>query len=281
MEGGPTGFTGGLYPGGSNARPPAHEAAGLAAAKQIQPLDAQGRPDPKGKIGFISVGMSNTSIEFGQFERLAKERRDLNPNLVIFNGALASQTAEKWADPQGRPWTELLAGLKKRNLAPEQVQVVWVKQTLTRGGEFPEKAEELEKALEDITHNLLAEFPNLKIIYFSSRTRSYTYFRGLSPEPVAYETGFAVKWLIERQLRNDPTLNFDPKLGAVRAPYITWGPYLWIDGENPRADGQTWKGPDMERDCTHPSPAGARKVADMLMTFFMTDSTAAPWFRAK
>ncbi len=139
MEGGPTGFTGGLYPGGSNVRPPAHEAAGLAAAKQIQPLDAQGRPDPNGKVVFISVGMSNTSIEFGQFERMAKERKDLNPNLVIINGALAGQTAEKWADPNGRPWPELLARLKHRKVTPEQVQVAWVKQTLTRGRDVPRR----------------------------------------------------------------------------------------------------------------------------------------------
>jgi hypothetical protein len=280
MEGGPTGFTGGLYPNGSNVRPPAHAAAGLAAAKKIQPLDTTGRPDPNGKIGMISVGMSNTAIEFGQFQKLAKGRKDLNPHLVIINGALASQTAEKWADPQGLPWSQLQTQLKLGNVTPKQVQVAWVKETLTRGGEFPAKAVELEKALEDITHNLSAEFPNLEMIYFSSRTRSYTYFRGLSPEPVAYETGFAVKWLVEKQIRNDPALNFDPKLGTVRAPYITWGPYLWIDGENPRADGQTWQASDMEEDCTHPSPSGASKVADMLMTFFMTDPTAT-WFRAR
>lgn len=35
------GYTGGLYPDGSNVRPAAHETAGLAAAAQVQPLDRQ------------------------------------------------------------------------------------------------------------------------------------------------------------------------------------------------------------------------------------------------
>ena len=45
------GMTGGLYANGSNFRPPAHQAAGLAFAAQVQPLDASGMPDPvNGKV---------------------------------------------------------------------------------------------------------------------------------------------------------------------------------------------------------------------------------------
>src|SRR5262249_48599445 len=36
------GFVGGLYPGGQNARPPAHEAAGLAAAAGVVPRLSNG-----------------------------------------------------------------------------------------------------------------------------------------------------------------------------------------------------------------------------------------------
>ena len=50
------GRQGGLYPGGSNKLPAAHEAAGLAAARSIRPLDAQGLPDEaRGKIVLISI----------------------------------------------------------------------------------------------------------------------------------------------------------------------------------------------------------------------------------
>src|SRR6266571_1671653 len=39
------GFEGGLYPNGANTRPPAHNAAGLAIASQILPLNSSGIPD--------------------------------------------------------------------------------------------------------------------------------------------------------------------------------------------------------------------------------------------
>src|ERR1700722_10010139 len=53
------GEQGGLYPGGINTPPPAHLKAGLAMAKKIVPLDADGHPSPDGKIVMISIGMSN------------------------------------------------------------------------------------------------------------------------------------------------------------------------------------------------------------------------------
>lgn len=58
------GFEGGLFPGGSNVMPEVHAAAGLERANRIQPLDVNGNPDPNGKIVLMSVGMSNTAIEF-------------------------------------------------------------------------------------------------------------------------------------------------------------------------------------------------------------------------
>src|SRR5262249_14683503 len=61
------GQDGGLYGGGSNI-PPEHQLdAALKAARQVQPLDAEGKPSPNGKIVFISQGMSNTTQEFQAF----------------------------------------------------------------------------------------------------------------------------------------------------------------------------------------------------------------------
>src|SRR6266545_1180268 len=57
------GYEGGLYPGGKNERPEAHEAAGLALAKKVQPLDADGKPADDGKVVLLSVGMSSTTQE--------------------------------------------------------------------------------------------------------------------------------------------------------------------------------------------------------------------------
>jgi len=280
MDGQVTTFTGGLYPDGSNTRPPEHEAAGLAIASQITPLNPEGQPDPEGQIVMISVGMSNVIAEWFTFIDLVRHNPLINPHLFFINGAQGGQTAEKWVDPGDPNWGRVDTELRRYGSSPEQVQVAWVKQTLTRGGAFPDKALELQADLEAIVQNLKTHYPNIKIAYLSSRTRSYTYFRGLSPEPLAYETGFAVKWLIEKQINGDPALNFDPEKGEVKAPYLSWGPYLWIDGTNPRQDGRIWVAEDMTSDCTHPSDTGKTKVAEMLLEFLLDDTVAAGWFRA-
>jgi hypothetical protein len=279
MDGQATGFSGGLYPDGSNTRPPAHEAAGLALTAQIEPLDADGNPDPtNGRIVLMSLGMSNTNSEFGAFMNLAHNDSDINPNLYLLNGALGGQTSDRWLDPNALAWQELDRVFERFEISSEQVQLVWIKLTQVQGGDFPAKALALQDDLEVIVQHLQDKFPNLKIVFLSSRTRSYTYWRGLSPEPVAFETGFAVKWLIEKQIQGDPALNFDPTRGDVKAPYLTWGPYLWIDGLNPRADGLTWTAEDMTEDCTHPSLGGQAKVGQMLLDFFRSDILARSWF---
>jgi hypothetical protein len=61
------GEDGGLYGGGKNEPPMAHQQLADEALKKITPLDAQGKPSPTGKIVFISLGMSNTAGEFKMF----------------------------------------------------------------------------------------------------------------------------------------------------------------------------------------------------------------------
>src|SRR5438477_9343137 len=54
------GFQGGLYAGGSNGRPYAHDSAGVSLAHGLVPLDTLGNPDPaNGRVVLISIGMSN------------------------------------------------------------------------------------------------------------------------------------------------------------------------------------------------------------------------------
>jgi hypothetical protein len=139
----------------------------------------------------------------------------------------------------------------------------------------------MKKLAADLTRilrNLQEKFPNLKIAYLSSRT--YGGYAGgpLNPEPHAYESGFAVKWVISGQIAGDPDLVFDPAKGPVRAPWIAWGPYLWADGIKGRSGGFAWRREDFGLDGTHPSPAGQRKVAELLLGFLKSDATSRPWF---
>src|SRR5690606_32703829 len=86
------------------------------------------------------------------------------------------------------------------------------------------------------------------------------------------------RWMIERQINGDPGLNYNPQIGPAPVSYMSWGPYLWIDGENSRSDGRTWPVSNLRSDCVHPSEAGNQAVAEMLLEFFKTDITATPWF---
>lgn len=277
------GFPGGLYGGGSDTPPAAHLDAALARAAQIVPLDAAGNPAAAGgKIAMLSVGMSNTNYEFTRFISVAGADPARNPGLVIVNGAQGGKAADSWIDPAAPTWTVADQQLAQAGVTPRQVQVVWVKQALAHPsglGTFPAHAQALETDLEDIARNLLIRYPNVKLAYFSSRTRAYTADpAGLNPEPFAYESGFAVQWMIAKQTAGDASLNFDPARGAVRAPLLLWGPYLWADGLVPRSDGFTWACQDTQADFTHPSSSGQQKVTDELLALFETDPTATPWF---
>jgi hypothetical protein len=121
-------------------------------------------------------------------------------------------------------------------------------------------------------------FPNLQMVYLLSRTYGGYAMTGLNPEPYAFESGFSVKWLIEEQLKGDKELNFDPKTGDVKAPWLTWGPYLWANGTIKNADGLAYEQSDFANDGTHPSAAGQRKVAEHMLKFFKSEPTARPWF---
>lgn len=280
------GFTGGLYPGGKNERPEAHEKAGLALARSARPLDAAGKPDPEGKIVLLSVGMSNTSQMSIGFQKALAEEKDVNPRFVFVNGAQGGMTAARIQDPESKDgasyWSTVDQRLKAAGVTPEQVQVIFIKQADAgpRDG-FPAYAKKLQGELARIVQLLPQRFANVKLAYLSGRTYGGFARTPLNPDPYAYESGFSVKWLIEEQIKGAEALNYDPKRGAVKAPWLSWGPYLWANGNKKLADGFCYEESDFAADGTHHSPAGQLKVGRRLLEFLKSDSTTRPWFVAK
>ena len=276
------GFQGGLYPNGSNQIPPAHRQAGLNIAHAIQPLNAAGQVDlVNGRIVLLSLGMSNASLEFIAFGKMAQNDPLLADSVTIVNGAQSGKSAEFASDPDDDFWTVLNQRLADNGLTPQQVQVVWLKEaraSVDQDEMFPTDAEILQDQLRSIVQIAKDQFPNLAIAYLSSRIYAGYADTLLSPEPEAYQGGFAVKWLIEEQINGDPDLNYDPAAGSVEAPWLAWGPYLWADGLMPRSDGLTWLCTDFVNDGTHPSGDGAIKVGQQLLDFFHTQETAVPWY---
>lgn len=277
------GIRGGLFPDGANRRPEAHEQAGLERARQVRPLGREGRPDADGAIVLLSIGMSNTGQISEGMAAAMRRRRDINPRLRFINGAQGGMTASliQHVD-EGRGadyWRIVDERLAGQSLSRSQVQVVWMKQADAAPHEgFPDYARRLEREQLRILEIVHDRFPNCRLAYLSSRTYGGYATTALNPEPYAYESAFAVKWLVERQITGDPALAFTAKKGEARVPWISWGPYLWANGAKPRADGFASLPGDFREDGTHHSAQGAEKVGRIMLDFFVTDSTTRTWF---
>lgn len=297
------GFRGGLYPNGSNVMPSEHFQAGIQRANAIQPLDTNGQPSANGKFVLISLGMSNTTQEWctegnalvcnpWTFTGQAMADPAVNHRtLVIANGAAGGQTTKTWDTPDAanfdRVRDERLAPL---GLTEKQVQIAWVKQANAQPtSSLPASdadAYALEQGLGDVIRSMKVRYPNLKMVFLSSRIYGGYATTALNPEPYAYEGGFAVKWLIEAQIRQNQTGTIDAKAGNLSygnstAPWLAWSAYLWADGMNPRSDGLTWAVTDVrDDDHTHPSQTGQQKVGTLLLQFFKTSPHTQCWFLA-
>jgi hypothetical protein len=173
--------------------------------------------------------------------------------------------------------------LASAQLSPQQVQVVWAKiATIQPTGDLPEHGKRLQKDTTVYLQNAHAHFPNLRIVYFSSRTYGGWTNTLLNPEPYTYENGFVIRWLIQAQMNGNPELNPDPAKGPVKAPLLLWGPYLWGDGITPRkGDGLVWERTDFVEDGTHVSESGKQKVCDMLLKHFKEDALCKTWYAKK
>jgi hypothetical protein len=295
------GFTGGLYSNGSNSVPAAHHAAGLARANAVQPLDVNGTPSPSGKIVLLSIGMSNTTQEFcsansdlpcNPWTFMGQAATDSAVNrltLAIVNGAMGGRTTAYWDSPSDADYDRIRdTRLAPQGLDERQVQIAWVKVANAQPAISLPSAQSdgvlLVTQIGNILRALKVRYPNLKLAFLSSRIYAGYATTALNPEPYAYESGFAVKWVIQAQIdqmQNAGTV-VDQRAGDLNyntmAPWVAWGPYLWARGTTPRSDGLTWEQADLESDGTHPAQSGEQKVGTLLLSFFKNSAYTKCWF---
>lgn len=295
------GFAGGLYPDGSNGVPAAHAALGATFVRGIRPLNAAGAPDASGKIVLLSVGMSNTTQEFcggapascqsvsfvGQ--ALADPAVD-RAHLVLVDGAQGGKVIVDWDQPSDATYTTVRdTRLAALGVTEAQVQAVWLKQA-TPGPKvsLPDPGADayvIVAGLGALVRALKVRYPNLQVVFLSSRIYAgYAPPGTLNPEPFAYETGFAVKWLVAAQITQAQGGPIDSRAGDLRpgvvAPWLAWGPYLWANGATPRGDGLLWVPGDFQSDFTHPNTTARQKVGALLLAFMKTSPQASCWFLA-
>lgn len=280
------GFMGGLYPNGSNLLPATHKKAGLQIASQIQPLDRNGFQDPiNGKIVFISIGMSNTSMEFSTFIPMGNADINKKPEVKLVDCAEGGMSSDIISIVNAKSYrhywdTTVVKKLAAAGVTNLQVQAIWYKEAYPVGNLSlsPQTySDSLTIQSKRIMNIIKSKFPNAKICYVASRIYAGYAASALNPEPYSYWQGWAMKWMIEDQITNDPMLQYSGT--RPNSPWLCWGTYNWANGTNASSDGLTWECPsDFNPDGTHPSLTGRQKVAARLLNFLNTDSVAC-WYR--
>jgi hypothetical protein len=295
-------IAGGLYPGTNNLPPSDHDSAAKAARNRIRALDVNGDESPFGKFVLISIGMGNTTEEWCSntsrppctaWSFMGRAALDPTVNrytMVIVNGAADSLDAPAWTSATSAAYDRIKVGrLAPLGLSENQVEIAWVNLANPHPTtSLPADSADAYTFLSNVGQILRAlrvRYPNLLLVFISSRIYGGYSTTAWNPEPYAYEEGFSVKWAIESQIDEmrgsapNPragTLNYAKKSAAV----ALWGPYLWANGTTPRADGVVWDRADFETDGVHPSQSGETKVAGMLLNFFKTSVYTRCWFLA-
>ena len=154
---------GGLYGERSNRPPEFHVEAGIRAGSQV----------PLSGAVLAAIGMSNTSLEFGAFKKLASGSTDA----VVATTACWACTVAVWDTPSGRGWTKANNWLASHGYAPEDVDVVWLK--ATRQKDQSVTADDLERILVV----LRAKWPNTRQVFVSDRI--YVGYLSAGAEPAS------------------------------------------------------------------------------------------------
>ncbi len=238
------GYQAGLYPGGTNTLSGPHLKSGKTIAKGIKPLDGDGNVNfGDGVVLVAGFGPSVPGHIYNKFVehvRTPSEKYDMNPcmdaiNLCVGGKDISYPTADSlYVDY----WEGLVQKVYDVGYTPEQVQIGWMyfnAKGLTEPPAFPDKSLEMEESYIQFINRAMEYFPNLKIMYISSRhwggfaDTTITEYYSLA-EPASYQNSWSVKWTVESQINGtDPRLQY--KGANPKAPYILWGPNFWCDGE--------------------------------------------------
>ena len=294
------GYYGGLWENGLNTLPPEHAVAGLAAATTIVPRNANGAPDPNGRVGVLLVGgplVGQVACGGGWEDEcdpdsfLARAKIDVrirSSNVRFINGSSTTSDPRVWQSP-GSPEYERIRStrLAASSLSEKQVQAAWI--LLNNPAPFEPlpvpsaDAYQMKIYLSSALRAMKKRYPNLAVTYVSSSV-----YRGYSAagEPYGYEDGLTVRWTVVGQVETMRVAkigpHWDTRLGSLNyetgaVPWLSWGPYLWADGANPRSDGLTWERQDFRSDGETLTRSGVAKISSRLLEFLVHEPTAKNW----
>jgi hypothetical protein len=266
----------GLYPGGANVMPGAHLQAGLRVARAIRPLDGQGRPDDRdGRIVAVCMGHSNATLYFTALKQVLDEHAaEVSNRFVFVVGSVAGQQLPEIRRLEGPVWEKSARYIARAGCTPSQVQVLLLHTTVNGPGNpsgngpppppFPESMRQMQGDVAKVLAHCVKIYPNLRIAYLT--TDGLRHYTGM--EPHVWREAFAIKWLIESQIKGEAGTEFEDRDGRPRTlPWLCWGPYIWDN---------TWDRSRF-RDGVHPTAEMCGVVALKYWEHLMADPVARPW----
>lgn len=287
-------MTGGIFAQGGNVEPLFATSRGVERAQAIK--DA-------GPFVFMAIDSSNLWDEFKEFTNTFGAAPDLNPQMTLVNASTGGCDTFSWAydTPCGGAnvpaWEQMDAKLAAKGMTRADVKVVFTKIVTAKfrfsAKQFEPRLVQEKQFARDFLTALRVKLPNVTMVYLSSRIYAgYSTAGVLSPEPMAYETGWAVRDLIDEQHTAVLQANTSSPMHDQNVPWVTWGPYMWADGTTPRVDAltppastQTWLCSDfqglplgMAQDGIHAHKTGWVKIATHLDFTLRSSPHASIWY---
>lgn len=273
------GYSGGKYPGNSNAIPFAHFSRGMELANRITPLDREGNADSVGKVGFVILGFSTAAMTGNVFKWIYSMKQ-ADSQFTIAIGAQGGMDINAMIDPGSGYWEKADSDIRAEGLTNAQIQLAWVStgDMLFSEPEFPAYSLTLADKYRDLLYTMQRHYPNLKIAFLSDRTfAGYIDDKGPQKlaEPTAYFTGWAVKFFISRQLQQEAGYSY------LEMPFVDWGPQLWTNGAAGNSKNYRWDCDDAAKGGIHPTAKGRSKEALVLYHFFSHHPYTSRWFTSR
>src|ERR1022692_3919179 len=97
--------------------------------------------------------MWNTTMEYSTFVRLAAGDKELNPHLVLVDGAQGGQSAVETSDPTSNFWKAVDKRRADAGVCANQVEAIWMYQVIVAPFRpFPADVRRLQAMVVDTLH---------------------------------------------------------------------------------------------------------------------------------